>query len=210
MAGQSGTQASDQDIILLLWDGDEEGLRALLRVYGPPVRGFLTERYGHVLQKSDLDEALNVAVFNVWRFADRYDDKKASLGAWFLAIARNAAVSIIQSRLRHRHQNLEYDPGFDPAEYRTFGDDEEDESGSKQPKRMLKDLKEIVAKLPPLQRAIIEADLVCDSGRADSQWLADKHGNTRGSIEVSRNKARKTIASELVRRGYFQDKQKGS
>ena len=77
-----------------------------------------------------------------------------------------------------------------------------DQDDPKKEKKLIRDLNEIIAALPPLQRAIIEADRRC-GGPADAKRLAEKHGTTVNVIHVSRHKGKKKIEQQLTQRGHF-------
>ncbi len=50
---------------------DEGALVQLLHLFGPRLKGWLRSRFGDLLQRAELDEALSVTAYNVWRFAGR-------------------------------------------------------------------------------------------------------------------------------------------
>jgi RNA polymerase sigma-70 factor (ECF subfamily) len=209
MADQPDGQPDDLTVALQIMEGDRDGLRTLIRMHGPRVKGFLRKRFGDVLDDSELEEAFCRTVERAWRYAARFDDRKGTLAAWLIRIARNCAVSILtRERERDEHER-EYDPKYDPAEDPSLSQvAEEPDTDPRTTQRLLKDLEDVIRKLPPLQQAIVRADLACSDEKADSQRLADQHGSTKNSIEVSRNKARATIEAELVKRGHFQDQQR--
>jgi len=189
-----GSKITDADIALRMAMGDQGGLRLLLERYGGRIKAFLVKYYRGNLQGGELDEAFNVAIFNVWRFADRYDESKGSLPSWCIRIAQRAAQSVIRRESSYRSKNLEYDANYDPA-----GDppDEEvvaAEDRSDDPR--IEALHKAIAELPPLQRAIIQADLAAD-GLADAGRLAAIHGTSKNSIYVSRSKARETLKRQV-------------
>ena len=175
MSGEA-TTVTDTDIALLMMSQDEEGLRLLLKIHGPKVYGWLAKHHGH----SIADEALHRAVWNAWRFADRYDESKGALGEWFLRIAQRAALDILRQEKRHCHKDLEYDLTYDPAACEDDPDDNEDSSAepSEQQRKRDGDLREIVDGLSPLQQKIIRRDLA--SGQAvDPALLAEEGGGIR-------------------------------
>jgi len=63
----------------------------------------------------------------------------------------------------------------------------------------LEDLHRAIKTLPPLQKAIIEADLAAGSGLADAGRLAEIHGTSMNSIYVSRSKARENLKKQVER-----------
>ena len=80
---QKRSDDDDEALALAIMDGDQAALRRVLELYGGKVSGWLKKHFGDVLQPPELDEAFNQAAFNVWRFADRFDPAKGSLGGWF-------------------------------------------------------------------------------------------------------------------------------
>lgn len=192
-------KVSDSDIALMMAMQDREGLRLLIERYGGRLKAFLFKRFRSVLQEGELAEALNVAFYNIWRFADRYDETKGSLPSWCIRIAQRAAQSIIRRESGYRSKNLEYDAMYDPA-----GDPSDDdvvaaEDHDDDPR--IDALHKAIAGLPPLQKAIIQADLAAD-GPADAGRLAEVHGTTKNSIYVSRSKAREALkwqAEQIMR-----------
>jgi len=185
-----GSKVTDSNIALTMAMGDQEGLRLLLERYGGRIRAFLVKYYSGSLQEGELNEAFNTAIYNVWRFADRYEESKGSLPSWCIRIAQNSARSIIRREAGYRLKNLEYDAMYDPA-----GDppgDEVVEAAEQADDRRVEDLYKAVEALPALQKAIIKADLAA-GGPADAERLAEIHGTTKNSIYVSRSKARETL-----------------
>jgi RNA polymerase sigma factor (sigma-70 family) len=209
MADRPDGQPDDLALALQIMEGDRDGLRTLIRVHGPRVKGFLRRRFGDALDDSELDEAFCRIVEKVWRYAARFDDRKGTLASWLIRIARNCAVSILSREQERDQHERQYDPEYDPAEDPSLGSAaEEVDVEPRTTQRLFKDLEDAIRKLPPLQQAIIRADLAAADARADSQRLADQHDSTKNSIEVSRNKARATIEAELIKRGHFQDQQR--
>lgn len=193
----------DADIALLMMDRDQEGLRLLLRKYGGRIKAYVRKHFGDALAEPERKEALNVAAFNVWRFASRYDESKGTLGSWFIRIAQRAAQSILRKEERHRHKELEYEPSYDPA-----GPEEQEECDipDRQKERMLTDLMTAIDRLHPLQQAIIKADLAAgNDGPANAARLAQLHGTTKSSIYASRNYAKMNLHKEMLRLGHIQN-----
>jgi len=186
----------DIDIALMMMEGDPEGVRWLLQKYGGKVKAGLQSEFRHVLAVPEIDEALNVGALKAFRAADQYDERKGSLRVWFYKIAQNAARDLIRVEKRHQVESLEFDPPWH-AEIDTKDDDHSHPEQTK----LSRDLKEAVAALPGLQKAIIEADLA-SGGLADANRLAQAHGSTVSTIYVSRSQARKKLREEMRRRGY--------
>lgn len=188
-----GSNPSDSDIALMMSMRDNEGLRLLLQQYGGCMKAYLQKYFGDVLQEGELAEALNVAVFNIWRFADRYEEGKGKLVSWCIRIAQRAAQSILRRENKYRDKNLEYDAVYDPA-----GDPPEDATVAEEPDDdpRLAVLPQAIEKLPALQKAIIKADLAAD-GLADAARLAEILGTNKNNIYVSRHKARENLKRQV-------------
>lgn len=188
----------EQAVANRLASGDEEALRLFVSAYGPRVRGWLNKHFGETLQEAERDEAFNVATFNAWRFAERFDSSKGSLGGWYLKIAQRASEGILRRSNRHRSKHLEYDPAYDP----TVDSADRGESDGLFSLECIRDLERLIKqRLVGLQRTIIEADIAA-GGQADNQRLADLCNTSVGSIKVSRNKARKNLLQAMIELGY--------
>lgn len=208
MGDRPDGQPEDLALVVPILDRSEAGLRAVILLFGPRVKGYLRKHYRDVLDGDELQEAFCRTFEKVWRYAARFDDRKGTLAAWILRIARNCARTILTRERKHNEKALEYDPQYDPADDRSVVEVSDESSGAEQRQRM-KDLDAIIDALPNLQRAIVRADLAA-GGTADSQRLADLHGSTKNSIEASRSKARSKIRDEMLKRGHFQDKQRAT
>jgi RNA polymerase sigma factor (sigma-70 family) len=184
----------DIDIVLMMMEGEPEGVRWLLEKYGGRVKAGLRLEFGHVLAEPELAEAHNWGAFKAFRAAQSYDESKGSLRVWFYTIARNAARDILRGEEQHAAEPLAHDPP---------GNAERDDEPPLDPRKdkLLHDLKEAVEALPRLQRAIIEADLA-SGGKAEANRLAQVHGSTVNSIYATRSQAIKRLREEMRRRGH--------
>jgi RNA polymerase sigma factor (sigma-70 family) len=207
MAGDASCDLDDDGIVLRMMEGDQDALRLLIKAHGGKTRAYLKKKFKDVLAEPEIDEAMNVAAFNAFRFADRYDKHEGSLGTWFTTIAVRAAQSIVRKDAKHRHKDLEYDPEYDPA-----GCDEADESAppDKAASKRIQGLRDAVhTALTPGERKVILADLAAGEGNADNAWLAEKMGTTKNSISALRSKAHKKIHDYMISKGLYQDTQRG-
>jgi DNA-directed RNA polymerase specialized sigma24 family protein len=196
---EASLQIDGQTLAQRMSQGDEEALRMVLATFGPKVKGWLVKHFGGVLDRSEIDEAFNVAAFNVWRFADRFDEAQGSFGGWYLKIAQRAAENILRRSTVHRNKNLEYDPAFDPTVNHSRADDDAPAVFDSQ---AIQDLERVIdERLVGLQQAIIRADLAAGD-QADNERLAERHRTTVNSIKVSRTKARANIFKAMVELGY--------
>lgn len=193
---QTPQQLDDTTIALLIMERNERGLRALLEVHGPKVKGSLRKAYRDVLAPDELDEILNQAAFNAWRRIDQFDDARGTLGAWFLAIARNAAVDYLRHGDRAGLDLVE-----DPSQHIDPWSVAEDFSDDPALRRLAKVVNEIIEHgLSPQQREVILADMAAD-GQADNERLADRLQTSVAAVHTARSKAHKRISEELAKRG---------
>ena len=118
MVTDEATRIQDVGIAAMLRAGSEDGLRQLLRVYGPRIKWLLKDRFGDFLPDPDLSAVLNEAILKVFTAIAMFDRSRGSLGTWFWLIAANTARDMIRRELRHVHRDLEQDPcepGRQPA-----------------------------------------------------------------------------------------------
>ncbi|GEM_PF-7052145 len=191
----SQSEADDADLALRMTKKDEDALTTVIELYGPRVRGFLRKNFGDTLQQLELDEVFNQAVFNVWRFAQRFQPDKGGLRGWFIRIARNAAVSLIRGETKHLARELEEDPAYDPAEAYEDVSPDVDPTES----RRLEKLEHFMSnELIGTER---EVALNCfkTGGEADSVRLAVVLGKTRGYIDTVKSKVKKKIAEAMLK-----------
>jgi len=107
MAGGATGDPDDDAIILGMMEGDQSALRLLSAVHGGKVRALLKRKCGERLADPEIDEAMNVAAYNAFRFAGHFDKHKGSLRTWFTTIAIHAAQGVIRNETKHRHKDLE-------------------------------------------------------------------------------------------------------
>lgn len=192
------TEIAEQELAEKIAANDPDALQQAVASFGPKVRGWLRKRFGDVLSEIELAEAFNQATYNVWRFADRFDETKGNFGSWYLRIAYRAGQSILRRETKHLSRNLEYDPAYDPAVDRS----QDDRDRPYYSDECVSDFQAIVnGRLKGLQRAIVLADLLAGE-QADSERLADVHNTSVNAVKVSRNKARKNIRKWMLEMGY--------
>lgn len=203
MAESPSVQTSDVDLLLrIAIEEDGDALRAFLAIHQERVYGWLWRHHGEQVA----EEAFHRAAWKVWKYADRYAEKKGAPGPWFLRIAQNEALTVLKGEKRHAHAELVHEPSYDPGDCGPEDEAEYSESQKKKEKsreQRCRDLNGIVEKLPKHQRAITIADLADPSGTAPAGPLAAMLETSTGSIYVSRNKARETIRREMTRLGHY-------
>jgi RNA polymerase sigma factor (sigma-70 family) len=193
---------SDEELVARIGRGDDDALRALLRMHGGRVRGWLGKTYGSVLQDEELDEALGTAVLKVWQNVAKFDSSRGSLGGWFLRIAQREAINILRRDCAYRssHRELTFDVADDAGPSSSC--ESEGRDPSSQPR--VHALRQIIYGLPPKQKAIILADLAA-GGPADAERLALELQTSANSIYVLRNRAREYIQKAMRGQGYYQE-----
>ena len=207
-------EPDDTTIILMLMDRDEDGVRHLLARHGPQVKGSLMKKLGNVFDEDDLMEILHEAARRVWNNADKFDDGKGSLGAWYCQIAINYARDLLRGRAKASEQERQVTDTL-KREFPTVRRDgirtrvepasspllmREGPSVADPPRHEVVALGDAIKKLPPTQRAIIEADLFAldQNGRvASSEALAKLLNLANGSIPVLRNRAHEALKKAL-------------
>lgn len=183
---------------------DEQTLAEILRLYGPFVIAILRTRFQGVLNASDIDDVLSIALFRLWQARESYDGMKSSLRVWFLRIAENAARDVLKFGW---HKARRKEIATEPPRLAEYADPKKnghaDHSGLavlERPEQS--DLREILADLPEPQRRIILADAHSRDRVASSEYLAAELEIPVSSVPVYRKRALDKIRKELRRRGY--------
>ncbi len=129
-----------------------------------------------------------------WKYRDRYDERRGTLPAWLVTVALNSAKDILKGRRSVPTTTLEC-----PEE---AIDDYDNEPLSPERLRLIDDVEEFVASLPPKQQKVARADLASPDGTADSASLAKRIGSTQGAVRVHRHQYRKKFREHFASRGY--------
>lgn len=198
-------QEDDLRIIFGLMEDRQElreaALGDLLRKHGGTIKGMVWAKFGNALQEDEVHDVLIRTATKAWRYAASFDDRKASLGTWLVAIALREAADVLKENTPEFGRIDDEDSVEDCLSDADATDDSEAET--KKDDKLFRDLQTVITSLPPLQRAVIEADLAC-GGTADAERLAKSHGTTKNSIYVSRVKAKKRIETEMTKLGHFE------
>lgn len=195
MADEARTAEASDDVALALrmMDGDEQALVAVLRLYAARVTNALRAKFRDV-PEALLEDAVNRAAHTLWKKADDFDDSKGTLSGLFYTCACREVINILREGDKATFVSLDFVADRPVAN--------EPEPPTTKKAALYNDLNACIAALPPLQKAICEADLIAGC-EADNAYLAELHRTTRGSIYTSRTKARNTIRSEMKKRGHF-------
>ena len=187
---------------------DEQSLSEILRLYGPLARAVLRSRFQGVLNASDTDDVLSIALFRLWQARDTYDAMKSSLRVWYLRIAENAARDVLKFGWhRARRKEVSTDPPRLAELSHTRRNGPTGQAANPSDDRLLEhprhsDLKEILADLPETQRRIVLADALARDRVASSEFLAAELEIPASSVPVYRKRAIEKIRKELRRRGH--------
>ena len=205
MPEAASDDTDDDSLVLRMMDRDEDALRLFFETHGLRIRPALRNKYRGVLAEPEIDEAMNMAAFKVYRNINRFDGFKGTLRGWFYIIAVHAAQDIIRREDRHGHEDLD----FDPSE--TCGAEGENPSPiDPTQSREVRDLNNAIENvLSPSERRVVLEDLAAgDDGIADAARLAQMMGSTVASIHALRSKARKRIKQYMLSQGHFQSTQR--
>ena len=200
-------QATEQaDLTQRLLDSDELVLDEVLQLYGPMIIAVMSQRYHNVLRDTDVEDALSIGLFRLWKSRHRFDEHKASLKVWFFRIVENSIRDLLRHGW-HKARALEVATdaellGTVDGQTHTSQRNEEDRCTGSCPTNLQLDLREIVSKLPEAQRRIITADAATPEGTADSKALGKELNLPASTIRVYRKRAMDRIRSELAKRGH--------
>lgn len=181
---------------------DEQVLDDILRGFGPQVRAVLLKKYAGILGEADLDDALSLGLYRIWKSRSRFDESKSSLRVWFFRIVENAARDVLRIGW-HKAKSLEVNghtgmlDAFVQPEPVVVPDED-----SKPPTALQMALREILASLSEAQRTIVMADAASRDGTANNQWLSAELGLAPSSVRVYRRRALEKIRNEMRKRGH--------
>ncbi|MCU6763698.1 RNA polymerase factor sigma-70 [uncultured Roseburia sp.] len=88
----------EQEIVKLLLQKEEEGMKALLKHYGPLMRYIIAPVLSN---EQDREDCLFEVAMKVWEKAGKYDPKRGSFHAWLTAVTRNGALNYKRSIFLH-------------------------------------------------------------------------------------------------------------
>jgi RNA polymerase sigma factor (sigma-70 family) len=190
----------DPETIRLLRLEDPEALRRILVDHAGKVLALLRKEFHHVLDQQEIEDALSRATLRVWRAGKTYDPSRGTLAAWLYVIARNCALTVLDTKRRHSCLSFVEDMDSQAASVTTAATAEMDDP-QEEPNAFAADVRDCIESLAPQQRAVLLADLAA-GGTADTEVLADQLKTTRNSIYVSRNNGRKALRKALLNRGH--------
>ncbi|WP_372027756.1 sigma-70 family RNA polymerase sigma factor [Tistrella mobilis] len=90
-------------MVLVAHDRDRRAFAELYAWFAPRVKGFLIRRG---LDAQRAEEVAQEAMLTVWRKADRFDRRQASVATWIFTIARNRSIDELR---REKRPEIELD-----------------------------------------------------------------------------------------------------
>ncbi len=85
----------EKEIIKLIQNRDETGLKELLRHYGPLMRYIIAPILSNA---QDQEDCLSEVSMRVWDKIELFDQQRGSWNAWLTALTRNAALNRTRSK----------------------------------------------------------------------------------------------------------------
>jgi RNA polymerase sigma factor (sigma-70 family) len=202
MTSPDAWESMQDDVALRLMEGDENVLVDLLRHFAPALEECLYGRYKSCLSREDIEDVVAVAVRQLWDYRSQYDDKLAKVWTLLYLFANREAQDVI-SLGWHRARQRETTNVAELLENRaTPPSHEERPTPPKAREALLRDLRDVVSKLPDDQRKILLAKAMAPDGEVTAGMLADEMGMPDGTVRVYLTRAKQTVRREMARRGH--------
>src|ERR1035437_10110849 len=96
---------SDEEIILLYKNGEEEAFKELINRYTSPIYNFVAR----LANKNDASDIVQETFIKVWKNLNRFDDTKASFKTWIFTIAKNTVTDFLRKKKSLLFTDLEKD-----------------------------------------------------------------------------------------------------
>jgi RNA polymerase sigma-70 factor (ECF subfamily) len=105
MTRASATRLADEELMVLVQEGDSEALEVLYDRHGGPAYSLAHRIMG---ERQAAEDATQEAFLSVWRTSASYDAARGSVRSWLLQIVRNRAIDALR-RSAVRGGRLDYD-----------------------------------------------------------------------------------------------------
>jgi len=138
----------------------------------------------------DAEEVLLDVYMKAWKYAARYTDKRGSVQAWLMIMARNAAIDRIRQK-RAQPKTLAIEPESTPEPESTEASPEEQTADRERRRRVQRVLNE----LPQEQREVVE--LAFFGGLTHAE-LAERLREPLGTVKTWTRSALKVLRDELA------------
>ena len=96
---------SDEEIILLYKNGEEEAFKELINRYTSPIYNFVAR----LANRNDASDIVQETFIKVWKNLNRFDDTKASFKTWIFTIAKNTVTDFLRKKKSLLFTDLEKD-----------------------------------------------------------------------------------------------------
>jgi len=193
------SQNRDHASIGRLLARDADGLRHLAEDHGPRTLAALRSTFGATLPASEIEDVFTSALMRLWEHPAAFDPGQGTLRAWLFVVARNLALTAVRRHQRER-RNLSIED-FDQLVAGLANT-----RGEQDRLRRVADLHGCLTELPPLQRAVLQADLAAH-GAARAPDLARRLDTTVQAIYAARHRGRAELARMMQRLGHYADRQ---
>jgi RNA polymerase sigma factor (sigma-70 family) len=181
----------------MLHADDPAGLDRVYADHRGVVLGYLQDTFFRLLDEQDIEAALSAGITAVWRSRRTFDPRRGKLVHLFTTCARYEALTLATHRRRERRRYVPLEqveePFHDPLATGQLLD--------LQYMEFLGDVLACIKRLPPAQRAVLQADLQ-SGGQVDNPWLAKQLGVEVETVHSNRSRGRNRLADMLEDLGH--------
>lgn len=198
-------QELQDEITLKVLESDESALEDMLRHYAPKIESALAGKYRGLLNNSDMEDVVSMAIMKFWEAREAYDDKKSSIRSYLYCIANNVAKDILKHGW-HKASRLECVVEQDLIEQSLKVENHPnqpvpDSVNLMEPKE-IEAVNKVLATLPEIQRKILLADALTDDVE-DSAELGERLGGyPAATIRQYRMRARTALREGIKKLGF--------
>jgi RNA polymerase sigma-70 factor (ECF subfamily) len=153
-------------------DGHQEALARLYDETSSMVNGLLLRILAH---QQDAEEVLLDVYMKAWKYASSYSEKRGSVQAWLLIMARNSAIDRIRQR-KAQPATLAIEPQAFPE---LVSNDATPEEATVEQERRLR-VQRVLKELPPEQREVVVLSFFGGLTHAE---LAERLGEPLGTVK---------------------------
>jgi RNA polymerase sigma-70 factor (ECF subfamily) len=153
-------------------EGHQEALARLYDETSSMVNGLLLRILAH---QQDAEEVLLDVFMKAWKYAGSYSEKRGSVQAWLLIMARNSAIDRIRSR-KAQPATLSFEPQAFPEPVSADATPEEASFIEERRRRV----QQVLNELPPEQREVV---ILSFFGGLTHAELAERLGEPLGTVK---------------------------
>lgn len=188
MPGEPERGRDERELLEGLKEGDDSAYRELIRRYGAMVMEELRCEYP-ALTREDREDIFAEVLFQLITHIEQYQQSRAILRTWLMAIARHAAIDLLRKRTRS--------PRVESSDIERIGacDQDPDPPDEADVSPRIEAIREIVDTLSADERRILEAGI--KGARAWSKDLARELGVNDGTIRQRFHRIKNRIKRQL-------------